>query len=233
VACFDGAAFHDEHDGGANFNSTEGAGASSITKMEINEKTLVTGQSVIDAQLRTDAIPNLFKTSAGATYTFASLATKALAAAGDAGNVDWTQVEDATLAKSIGQDQQEPQKVLDALLQHSPGSITTEQQDALRTRLAAFMERIHTKPEKLWVATVEHNEIPGVIPTLFFQEEEPIDKDIKQRFIRSAKPSEMTVTAVFDLSHIVENDNASRKALEAMMKQFSERVVSEPDSPTP
>jgi hypothetical protein len=93
-------------------------------------------------QYRIDALAGLRGACAGAAFTFATLATQDLAAAElDGGPVNWAQIEDATMAKSIGQDQQDPQKVLAALLQHSPGAITPEQQDGLRARLAALMER--------------------------------------------------------------------------------------------
>lgn len=69
------------------------------------------------------------------------------------------------------------------------------------------------KQKKLWLATVEHVSVPGIRSVMFFQAEAPSDRAIKRRLIHDAKPSVLTVTAVLDLSHSAEVDDASKKAV--------------------
>lgn len=67
---------------------------------------------------------------------------------------------------------------------------------------------------RLWLATVEHVSVPGTYPTMFYQVTAPSDRAIKARFAGIAKPKELNVTAVFDLTHTLDTDVPSRKALE-------------------
>jgi len=69
--------------------------------------------------------------------------------------------------------------------------------------------------KKLWLVTVQHVSVPGTIPTLFFQSTEPSDRAIKARFADVAKPNELEIDGVFDLSHACEKDEANLKAIQA------------------
>lgn len=68
--------------------------------------------------------------------------------------------------------------------------------------------------KKLWVALVEHNVVPGVRAAVFFQAQEPGDKAIKARFKDDAKPSELQVTHVMDMSHTAGQDIHTYLALQ-------------------
>jgi hypothetical protein len=70
-------------------------------------------------------------------------------------------------------------------------------------------------PKKLWLATVQHASVPGTIPALFFQSTEPSNRSIKARFADVAKPAELVIDGLFDLSHTCSKDAASLKAIEA------------------
>lgn len=69
--------------------------------------------------------------------------------------------------------------------------------------------------KKLWIATVQHVSVPGCRAALFFQTKEPSDRAIKARFADVAKPAELEVDGVLDLSHECAQDAASLKAIEA------------------
>jgi hypothetical protein len=69
--------------------------------------------------------------------------------------------------------------------------------------------------KRLWIATVEHESVPATQPALFFQAKEPSDRAIKRRFSDVAKPSQLIVTGVLDLSHAAKIDVRNRKAIEA------------------
>ena len=71
--------------------------------------------------------------------------------------------------------------------------------------------------KKLWLATVEHVEVPGTLPTLFFQENEPTDDEIKSRFSSSASSEELEIAGLFNLSHVCAQDEASRKAIQCFV----------------
>ena len=67
--------------------------------------------------------------------------------------------------------------------------------------------------KKLWIAVVEHTSEPGTKPALFFAATEPSDRAIKARFAASAKPSELVVTDIYNVSHVADHDEASMAAL--------------------
>jgi len=70
---------------------------------------------------RVDFLPKLLQLS-GAAYTFGKNAIEALKkAAGDASKTDWKAAEAKTARESIGNHGQDPLKVIEALLSHSPG----------------------------------------------------------------------------------------------------------------
>ncbi|MCZ8254543.1 MAG: hypothetical protein O9327_02525 [Polaromonas sp.] len=69
--------------------------------------------------------------------------------------------------------------------------------------------------KKLWIATVQHVSVPGTIPALFFQDKEPSDRAIKARFADVAKPKELVIDGIFDLSQTCAKDATSLKAIQA------------------
>ncbi len=69
--------------------------------------------------------------------------------------------------------------------------------------------------KKLWMATVQHVSVPGCRVALFFQSREPSDRAIKARFSTVAKPAELEIDGVFDLTHECAQDERSLKAIEA------------------
>lgn len=71
----------------------------------------------------------------GALLTFAEIGAEAIKKAGEAPRVDWRQVEDAVIAKSLTDDQQPADEVYRAIASASPGALTDQQQAALRERI--------------------------------------------------------------------------------------------------
>lgn len=69
--------------------------------------------------------------------------------------------------------------------------------------------------KKLWVAMVQHVSVPGCRAALFYQAKEPSDRAIKARFADVAKPAELEVDGVYDLSHECAKDPVNLKAIEA------------------
>lgn len=84
----------------------------------------------------------------GALLTFAEIAVEAIQKADGAAKVDWRQVEDAAIAKSLKDDQQPAEDVYRAIAGASPAALTKQQQAALRERIdsaaqaAQSMDRI-------------------------------------------------------------------------------------------
>ncbi|MBA9859205.1 hypothetical protein DEE69_25170 [Ralstonia insidiosa] len=68
---------------------------------------------------------------------------------------------------------------------------------------------------RLWVAMVEHVECPGARLAVFFQRAEPADVEIHARYAGTAKPTELDIAGLFDLSHEASVDLATAQALVA------------------
>lgn len=68
---------------------------------------------------------------------------------------------------------------------------------------------------RLWVAMVEHVECPGARLAVFFQRAEPADAEIHARYAGTAKPTELDIAGLFDLSHEARVDPATAQALVA------------------
>jgi hypothetical protein len=68
-------------------------------------------------------------------------------------------------------------------------------------------------PERLWLATVEHEVVPGTRPVIFFQSTEPTDEDVVRRAAGQGASSDLIVTSKFDLSHVAKADEESAAAL--------------------
>lgn len=72
------------------------------------------------------------KDSSGAAYTFFHLAKDAIQKAeNDPNKVDWKQVEEATIRKSIGEDGQHPDSVYELLCKYSPAAVTPAHQNSI------------------------------------------------------------------------------------------------------
>ena len=88
---------------------------------------------------------------AGVTYTFWKHANKAVKKSGNAGKVNWRDVENMTIKESIGTHGQSPEDVANRLCEISPGSITAGQQAELRKeihKLAPGLEAQYVKKQK-------------------------------------------------------------------------------------
>lgn len=67
----------------------------------------------------------------------------------------------------------------------------------------------------LWVAMVEHVECPGARLAVFFQRAEPADAEIYSRYAGTAKPGELDIAGLFDLTHEARVDPKTAQALVA------------------
>jgi len=76
----------------------------------------------------------------GALLTFAEIATEAIQEAGGAAKVDWRQVEDAAIARSLKDDHQPSDEVYQAIASASPDSLTEQQHSALRERIDSMAQ---------------------------------------------------------------------------------------------
>lgn len=85
----------------------------------------------------------------------------------------------------------------------------------------------------LWVALAEHETVPGTKPALFAQLGEPGDAEIFSRFSDDASPNELKVVGVFDLSHLIKVDQASRNALDQYVRAMSTVSSATPAADTP
>lgn len=85
-----------------------------------------------------DAIKGM---ATGALLTFVEIASEAIQKAGSADKVNWLQVEDSAIAKSLQADQQPAEDVYRAIAWASPGAITESQQKALRDRVSIAASR--------------------------------------------------------------------------------------------
>ena len=95
-------------------------------------------------------------------------------------------------------------------------------QDASRTAIA-FVDR--ESPQRLWVAIVEHEAIPGTRAVLFLQTNEPADDAILGRFSEDASPEDLSITGLYDLSHVGEVDQLSRVALNDFVRDFGSNGI--------
>lgn len=94
-----------------------------------------------ETQARIEQLPEL-KDRAGAAYTFWKFATGAIRdAGGDPMDVNWAQVEIATIQESIGKNKQTPHSVHQALSQLSPGSVDQGRQEAILVEVQAVFEQ--------------------------------------------------------------------------------------------
>lgn len=84
---------------------------------------------------RAAGLEGIKSTATGALLTFAEIGADAVKKAGCAAQVNWRQVEDAVIAKSITDDQQPADEVYRAIARASPGALTDQQQAALRERI--------------------------------------------------------------------------------------------------
>lgn len=73
---------------------------------------------------------------------------------------------------------------------------------------------------RLWIALVDHQEVPGTRVVLFSQPKEPTDDAILGRFRSECDVSELKVVGTFDLTHAVDTDPDSLAAVKAYAQQF-------------
>lgn len=85
----------------------------------------------------------------------------------------------------------------------------------------------------LWVALAEHETEPGTQPALFAQLGEPGDAEILSRFSDDSSRHELKVVGVFDLSHLIKVDQASRNALDQYVRAMSTVSSAAPAADTP
>ena len=84
---------------------------------------------------RAAGLESIKSTATGALLTFAEVGADAVKKAGSSAQVDWQQVEDAAIAKSLKDDRQPADDVYRAIASASPGALTDQQQVALRERI--------------------------------------------------------------------------------------------------
>lgn len=94
---------------------------------------LLSDEEIIERDRRIQNVGNL-KRSGGPAYTFWRAANEALSCSGD-GNVDWHKVEDGAFQQGISRYGQDPNDVLVALFEHSPGAVSQQQRDQLSERV--------------------------------------------------------------------------------------------------
>lgn len=86
-------------------------------------------------EARAAALEAIQGMATGALLGFAQAGAEAIRQAGSADRVDWRQVEDRAMAKSLGEDRQAADDVFRAIAGASPAAITEAQKTALRGRV--------------------------------------------------------------------------------------------------
>ena len=88
---------------------------------------------------RIDDLVRVERTSAGPAHTFAQHALRAIGkAGGDMSKIEWKEVEATASRESIMEHNQDPKKVLAAILKHSPGMIDQARQDKARELISTW-----------------------------------------------------------------------------------------------
>ncbi|EXX76574.1 hypothetical protein RirG_031960 [Rhizophagus irregularis DAOM 197198w] len=88
---------------------------------------------------RIDDLGRVERTTAGAAHTFAQHALKAVEkAGGDVAKVEWEKVEAVAIRESIMQHNQDPRKVLAAIVKHSPGMVDQARQEKAREFISTW-----------------------------------------------------------------------------------------------
>ena len=91
----------------------------------------------LERQRRIEALPTVAKTRAGAAYVLALRGQEAIkTAGGDAGCVDWVEVERAAIRESIVEHDQEGPDVLAAILKYSPAAADPDRHEVVRGHVA-------------------------------------------------------------------------------------------------
>ena len=85
------------------------------------------------------------KDKAGASLTFWTYGTQAVAAAGSADSADWSDVERKVIVESIGQNGQSPEDVANVLCEYSPGALTGTQKTAIRNRIRQMAPKLQAQ----------------------------------------------------------------------------------------
>lgn len=113
------------------FDFIEQCAKGTLTQHNAEEEMENEENALREQESRITALSTL-KDTAGAAYTFWRLSNEAIKNAnGNASEVDWRAVEEATIFESIGEHEQSPQEVFDVLCKHSPGAATKTRQQAL------------------------------------------------------------------------------------------------------
>lgn len=120
---------------------------------------------------RAAGLESIKSTATGALLTFAEIGADAVKKADSSAQVDWRQVEDAAIAKSLKDDRQPADDVYRAIASASPGALTDQQQAALRERIdsaaraAQSMEHVAQRAlETLMDDLPLHRSSPGPCP---------------------------------------------------------------------
>lgn len=88
---------------------------------------------------RIDDLVRVERTSAGPAHTFAQHALRAIGkAGGDMSKVEWKEVEATASRESIMEHNQDPKKVLAAIVKHSPGMVDPVRQDKARQLISTW-----------------------------------------------------------------------------------------------
>lgn len=101
------------------------------------QKLLNEGEEVRRARI--EAIPKLMKVNYPPEIVVHL--SQHLAEHGTLQTVNWAQLHDSFLEKSIGRDERDPPLALSRLLEYSPGVVTHDEQDALCERLSELLNR--------------------------------------------------------------------------------------------
>lgn len=77
--------------------------------------------------------------------------------------------------------------------------------------------------KQLWIAIVEHAEVPGAIPVIFYQAEEPTHKQIEEHF-PGIKGKDLEVETLVFLDPV----RLAKGALQEPLKEFARDLLREP-----
>jgi hypothetical protein len=98
---------------------------------------------------RIDDLVRVERTTTGPAHTFAQHALRAIGkAGGDMSKVEWKEVEATAKRESIMEHNQDPKKVLAAILKHSPGMADQVRQDKARKSISARSGNEFAAPKK-------------------------------------------------------------------------------------
>lgn len=103
-----------------------------------------------ESRERVQRIANLpmLENAGGTAYTFWRLADEATKVAGAPNKVNWTDVEQKTIAESIGEHGQPPEDVVNTLCKYSPGAVSSVSETAIRAEVECLSLQLQAQCEQ-------------------------------------------------------------------------------------